>query len=327
MIDRWSRRIGLRTLELLREPDEWGESFPLRGQWHALLRQGRQLDSRRCHPTRLSRTTTTHLLEAAADANMNMLRVWGGGIYEDDVFYDLCDELGICVWQDFMFACATYPAFDEEFMATVRSRGRRQRHAGFAITPAWRSGAATTSWSKGWSPTDWSRLHHELGRLLSKLFDEPLAGRRRRTGPDTDYWPGSPHSPSGRSRGLRTIPTAAMPTSGTSGTGKQPFEWYRTCEHRFNSEFGFQSFPEPRTVEAYTEPADRNITSPVMEHHQRSGIGNTTIMQYMLDWFRLPDGFDNTLGSARSCRAWPSSTPANTGAAPCRAAWARSTGS
>ncbi len=77
--------------------------------------------------------------------------------------------------------------------------------------------------------------------------------------------------------------------------GGQPFEWYRSCEHRFNSEFGFQSFPEPRTVASFTEPADRNITSPVMEHHQRSGIGNTTIIRYMLDWFRMPTSFEQTL--------------------------------
>jgi beta-mannosidase len=77
--------------------------------------------------------------------------------------------------------------------------------------------------------------------------------------------------------------------------GRQPFEWYRTCEHRFNSEFGFQSFPEPKTVYGYTTPQDRNVTTWVMEHHQRSGIGNTVIMQYMLDWFRLPTSFEDTL--------------------------------
>ena len=79
-----------------------------------------------------------------------------------------------------------------------------------------------------------------------------------------------------------------MRTCGASGTARCPFEWYRTCQHRFNSEFGFQSFPEPRTVQTYTRPGDRNITSAVMEHHQRSAIGNTTIMSYMCDWFRLP---------------------------------------
>jgi beta-mannosidase len=77
--------------------------------------------------------------------------------------------------------------------------------------------------------------------------------------------------------------------------GRQPFEWYRTCEHRFNSEFGFQSFPEPKTVRGYTRPGDRNITSAIMEHHQRSQIGNTAIMQYMCDWFLLPRDFDSTL--------------------------------
>jgi beta-mannosidase len=81
--------------------------------------------------------------------------------------------------------------------------------------------------------------------------------------------------------------------------GRKPFEWYRTCGHRFNSEFGFQSFPEPKTVYGYTEKQDRNVTTAVMEHHQRSGIGNTTIMQYMLDWFRLPASFDMTLWTSQ----------------------------
>ena len=81
--------------------------------------------------------------------------------------------------------------------------------------------------------------------------------------------------------------------------GGKPFEWYRTCEHRFNSEFGFQSFPEPKTTYGYTIEGDRNITSPIMDHHQRSWNGNAPIIQYMLDWFRMPQGFDNTLWTSQ----------------------------
>jgi beta-mannosidase len=127
-----------------------------------------------------------------------------------------------------------------------------------------------------------------------KLFDRMLPEIVSRLDDDRDYWPCSPHSPQGDRR------DHANPKCGDAHLwnvwhGREPFEWYRKCEHRFNSEFGFQSFPEPRTVHGYTRPGDRNITSPVMEHHQRSGIGNVTIMQYMLDWFRMPSSFENTL--------------------------------
>jgi beta-mannosidase len=123
------------------------------------------------------------------------------------------------------------------------------------------------------------------------LFDEMLPEIVGRLDPQTDYWPSSPHTPVGDRRDFNN------PDHGDAHLwqvwhGKMPFEWYRTCTHRFNSEFGFQSFPEPRTVYGYTLPEDRNITSYVMELHQRSGIGNTTIMTYMLDWFRLPTSFE-----------------------------------
>ncbi len=116
----------------------------------------------------------------------------------------------------------------------------------------------------------------------------------QRLDPQRDYWPCSPHSPHGDRRDFNN-PAWGDAHLWSVWHGREPFEWYRTCTHRFNSEFGFQSFPEPRTVYTYTAPEDRNITSYVMEHHQRSGIGNSTIIHYMLDWFRLPTSFEGTL--------------------------------
>jgi beta-mannosidase len=242
--------------------------------------------------TRLTRDHYTQLLESAAAANMNMLRVWGGGIYEAEVFYDLCDEFGICIWQDFIFSCATYPAFDDEFMADVKIEAqenvRRIRHhpclALWCGNNELEQGLVADEWTE--STMSWEDY--------GKLFDTLLPSVVAELDPQTDYWPGSPHSP----RGHRW--DWLNPKWGDSHLwqvwhGKEPFEWYRTAQHRFNSEFGFQSFPEPQTVHTYTEPGDRNVTSYVMEHHQRSGIGNTTIMQYMLDWFKLPTAFEMTL--------------------------------
>jgi beta-mannosidase len=115
-----------------------------------------------------------------------------------------------------------------------------------------------------------------------------------RLDPKRDYWPSSPHSPRGDRHDFNN-PNWGDAHIWDVWHGKRPFEFYRTCFHRFNSEFGFQSFPEPRTVATFTAPADRNITSYVMEHHQRSGIGNQTIIHYLLDWFRLPTSFEMTL--------------------------------
>ncbi len=122
-------RIGLRTLRLERKPDAWGESFQFVVNGVPFFAKGANWIPADAFVTRIGPADYDDLIQAAVDANMNMLRVWGGGIYEDDAFYDLCDELGICVWQDFMFACSAYPAFDGEFMDNVQGGGRGQRAA------------------------------------------------------------------------------------------------------------------------------------------------------------------------------------------------------
>ncbi|NLJ84211.1 MAG: hypothetical protein GX336_04800, partial [Halanaerobiaceae bacterium] len=238
------------------------------------------------------------LLKDAADANMNMIRVWGGGIYEDDVFYDICDELGLCVWQDFMFACSTYPAFDEDFLENVRFEAidniKRIRH--HACLALWcgnnelEQGIVADKW-------DTERIQMSWGDY-SRLFDKLLPGLVKQYSPQTAYWPGSPHSPLG-DRVDSNNPDWGDAHLWEVWHGRKPFEWYRTCKHRFVSEFGFQSFPEPATVYSYTEPEDRNISSYIMEEHQRSPIGNTTIIHYMLDWFRLPGKFEDLLWTSQ----------------------------
>lgn len=154
-----------------------------------------------------------------------------------------------------------------------------------------------------------------------KLFDTLLPNVLKDLDPKRTYWPSSPHSPVG-DRNNSNNPTCGDAHLWKVWHGKEPFEWYRTCEHRFNSEFGFQSFPEPKTVYGYTEPEDRNITTRVMEHHQRSGIGNTTILQYMLSWFRLPGRFEDVIWVSQilqgmamkyACEHWRRSMPRGMG--------------
>ena len=291
-IDRWVRRIGLRELKLIREKDAWGESFAFAANGKPFFSKGANWIPADAILSRVKKEEYRRLLSDALEANMNMIRVWGGGIYERDEFYDLCDELGLCVWQDFMFACSTYPTFDAGFMknveAEVRDNVRRIRH--HACLALWcgnnelemhQAGEAWTEKTMPWSD-------------YSKLFDTLIADVVAELDPQTDYWPSSPHSPCG-DRNDHNNPTCGNAHLWDVWHGREPFEWYRTCEHRFNSEFGFQSFPEPQTVYGFTEEEDRNITAPVMEWHQRSGIGNTVIMQYMLDWFRMPKDFEMTL--------------------------------
>jgi beta-mannosidase len=287
LLDTDTKRIGLRTLKTRRKRDRWGESFEFRANGVSFFAKGANWVPADAFASRVTRAAYARLIWDARAAHMNMLRVWGGGIYEEDCFYEICDELGICVWQDFMFACNTYPAHDRQFMASVRAEAednvRRIRH--HPCIALW---CGNNELEQFIVPNIMSWTDYK------KLFDVLLPEVIGRFDPDRDYWPSSGHSPHGN-REDDCDPRWGDAHLWAVWHCKEPFEWYRTAQHRFVSEFGFQSFPEPRTVEGYTKPEDRNITSFVMEHHQRSGNGNTLIMQYMLDWFRLPEGFESTL--------------------------------
>lgn len=291
VLDEVEKRVGLRTLTLERHEDEWGESFYFACNGVPFFAKGANWIPTSPYPSASYQDEYQYLVKSSADAHMNMLRVWGGGVYEEDDFYDACDEMGIAVWQDFMFACGTYPSFDADFMANVKAEAedniRRIRH--HACLALWCGnneieqgmGNAHDAWYETVSWEDYSKLFDQLLPDLVKAHD-----------PQRDYWPGSPHSPCGD--------RADWENQACGDThlwyvwhGKQPFEWYRSRQDRFCSEFGFQSFPPPATIAEYTLPEDRNITSYVMEHYQRSEIGNSTIIHYMLDWFKLPTAFES----------------------------------
>lgn len=292
VFDMAEKRIGLRTLELVREKDPWGESFCFAANGVRFFGKGANWIPADTFVTRVTRADYERLLRDAAAAHMNMTRVWGGGIYEDDMFYDQCDELGICVWQDFMFACSTYPTFDSSYMRNVeqeaRDNVRRIRHH-----PSIAMWCGNNELEQGLVADTWTG-HQMSWKDYGRLFDELLPRVVRELDPERPYWPCSPHSPHGDRRDFNN-PTCGDAHLWSVWHGRQPFEWYRGAFHRFCSEFGFQSFPEPKTVRTYTKDEDRNVTSFVMEHHQRSGNGNSAIMDYMLSWFRLPVGFESTL--------------------------------
>ena len=295
VLDKASRRIGLRTCELVREADEHGESFRFRVNGRDVFMKGGNWIPCDIFPSRVSDGTYRHLLQSCAEAHMNMIRVWGGGIYEDDRFYDLCDELGILVWQDFMFACSTYPSFDDAFMENVRAEARdnirRLRdHPSLAL---WCGNNELEQGLVQWDLEDWTDRAMPPEDYLA-LFDELLAEVVAQEDPATPYWPSSGHTP-GEGREDCWNNTKGDAHAWTVWFGGQPLEAQRDWKYRFMSEFGFQSYPELKTVESYTAPEDRNLVNWIMDYHQRSGPGNQTILKYALDWFNQADGFASSL--------------------------------
>jgi len=291
-VDSWERRIGIRELKVLREKDQWGESFLFTANGQRFFAKGANWIPSDQFDAWGSDQWNRELLLSAQAAHMNMIRVWGGGKYERDDFYDACDELGLCVWQDFMFACSAYPGFDKDFVENVKCEVeqnvvRIRHHACLAL---WCGNnemehiPAILGDEPGQMP--WSEYKN--------LFDKVIGGLVRKHDPQRDYWPSSEHSPVG-DRDDPLNPDCGDAHLWKVWNGREPFEWYRSSYHRFCSEFGFQGLPEPSTIETFTLPQDRNITSYVMEQHQRHPVGNSTFVDYILSWFRLPVGFENTV--------------------------------
>jgi len=291
VLDAAALRTGLRTLTLEHEPDEWGTCFRFAANGVPFFAKGGNWIPADSFPPRVTRERYARLLGDCVKAHMNMVRVWGGGIYESPDFYDLCDELGLVVWQDFMFACALFPG-DEDFVANVSAEAEDvvrdlRRHPSLAL---W---CGNNECEEGWFHWGWKETYPEtVWRDYEKIFHELLPEIVRRHDPGRAYWPSSPHS-------LRP----GDPRAEDSGDmhvwdvwhGREPFESYRLKGHRFMSEFGFQSFPLLETVRAYARPDDWNLTSPVMEHHQKNPRGNSLILHYLLDRYRMPGDFKSLL--------------------------------
>jgi beta-mannosidase len=223
-------------------------------------------------------------------ANMNTLRFWGGGYYEDDALFDLCDERGICIWLDLKFGCSTYPAFDEVFLKNVAAEahdniGRLRHHPSIAV---WCGNNEIMFFRGG---KEWTKDKMSEGDYY-KLFCDVLGEEVRRLAPQADYVTGSPD--------------CGDVHFWEVWHGGKPFEVYRDM-HGFMSEFGFQSFPEPKTVRTFTTEADRqSVYSPVMKYHERSNrmymdvpedgrIGTDKIMILVKKYFREPKDFESTL--------------------------------
>ncbi len=293
-----SRRIGLRTIELVQEPDQWGKTFYFRVNGVPIFAKGANWIPAHQFAPEITDEWYRDLIESAAHAHMNMLRVWGGGYYEDDRFYDLCDEYGILVWQDFMFSCAHYPSHSTllaDISMEVADNIRRIRH--HPSLALW-CGNNEMEWGVcDWWPEDKEARQKEYARIFHDLIPKLVAEHD----PDTEYWPSSPAS---------TTPFAC-PNCETEGDGhywdvwhgRMPFTAYRDHHFRFMSEFGFQSLPSMHSVKTFAEEKDWNMTSHVMECHQKNPAGNGLILHYMAETFRFPKDFPMTVYVAQILQA------------------------
>jgi beta-mannosidase len=288
LLDEETLQIGLRKLELRQELDEFGKSFTFVVNDVPLFAKGANWIPADSFPSRISDAHLTHLIRSAADANMNMLRVWGGGFYEEDRFYELCDRYGLLVWQDFIFSCSVYPGH-RDFVENVRVEAvqniQRLRHHPSLVL--W---CGNNEMEGGWVGWGWvGRSLPEYKFYYDEMFHHLLPALVAEHNPDTPYWPSSPSS------GIPFDDPGGVHAGDTHNWevwhGGRPFEHYRNHPSRFVSEFGFQSLPPIDTIRTYADEADWNMTSYMMEHHQRNASGNGKIINYMTAHFRLPKDF------------------------------------
>lgn len=299
VLDVWEKRIGLRTMTIRREKDEYGESFAHEVNGVRIFAMGGDYIPEDCILPRVTPERTYELLLQAKLANFNCIRVWGGGNYPGDAFWDACDELGLIVWEDFMFACAVYDLTEEfeqsitaEFIDNIK---RIRHHASLGLWCGNNEMEMFVDQGEGWvrrpkEKSDYVKMYEYILPKVLKEYD-----------PNTFYWPASPSSggafdePNAENRGDVHYWDVWH--------GNKPITEYRKFCFRYVSEFGFQSFPSLKTVETFTEPEDRNIFSYVMEKHQRNSSANGKIMNYMEQTFLYPTDFDILLYASQLLQA------------------------
>ena len=298
VIDSATEDIGIRSLKLHNDKDKYGHNlyFELNGQ--PLYAKGSDMIPNDNFLSRCNDSIYHAVVRDAKAVNMNIIRVWGGGEYEDDAFYKECDKNGILVWQDFMFACCTYPA-DSAFLASVKEEAiyqvkRLRNHACLAVLVG--NNECQDVWY-GWGnkkkQLDEMGYGEEVGKMQHALFHELLPSIVKEYAPNITYRPSSPYA------------FEDTPSDGVNGDdhywgvwhGAEPFEAYYDHRVRFQSEYGFQSFPEYESVLKYAPfEYDHNIYSEVMMQHQKAGTyANHRIEEYMKRYYHVPSDFKHFL--------------------------------
>jgi beta-mannosidase len=305
MQDDQTVRTGLRSIVLRREADQWGRSFELVVNGIPVFAKGADVIPFDSFPTRVTTAQYRRVLESAKAANMNMIRHWGGGYYETDEFYALCDELGIMIWQDFMFGNEWQPG-TYDFKQNVAQEAEYQilRLRDHPSIVLW-CGNNETEASWDWHRDITSRLSTDTARRMWQdyltIFSGVLASAVERLAPATPYWPSSP---SADYEDVTENHQSGDMHNWSVWHGMLPFRDYEKSVPRFMTEYGFQSFPEMRTVEAFTLPEDRTgILTPVMLAHQKNTSGNAKIHDYMLRDYPEPKNFASFLYASQVLQA------------------------
>jgi beta-mannosidase len=299
--------IGLRTIELVQNKDTFGTGFYFKLNGKPVFMKGANYVPNDSFLPRVSKTSPLELVLNAKAAHMNMLRVWGGGVYADDAFYDACDANGILVWQDFMFACSMYPG-DDKFVANVKQEvidqvDRLQNHPSLAL---W---CGNNENDEGWHNWGWQKQYNysksdstQIWNYYKKVFHEliPHTLDSLLSKDKNSYWPSSPSIGWGRKESL------LQGDSHYWGVwwGKEPFEMYQKKVGRFMSEYGFQGMPNKETLERVIAQSDLNFGSEVFKNHQKHPTGFETINEYMARDFRVPIALDKYIYVSQLLQAY-----------------------
>lgn len=286
--DVWERRIGLRTVTVNQEKDEWGNCFAHEVNGVKIFAMGADYIPEDNIFSRITPERTRKLLMDCVKVNYNTIRVWGGGYYPDDYFFDICDELGLLVWQDFMYSCASYELnteFEENIrMETIENVRRIRHHASLGLWCG-NNEMETQTLDKAWKPSIKQTADY------IKIFEYIIPSILKDEDPGTFYWPSSP------SAGGNFDNPWDENKGDTHYWGvwhaNEPFSEFRKHYFRYMSEFGFQAFPAYKTIESFTEENDRKLSSRVMEMHQRNRAANGKIMSYLVQMYPFPTSFRN----------------------------------
>jgi beta-mannosidase len=285
VLDVWRRKIGLRTILLERHPDKFGETFQFVVNGRAVFAKGANWIPAHSFVTEADHALYDNLLTSAVEANMNMIRVWGGGIYEKEEFYDLCDEKGLLVWQDFMFACALYPgnkAFLKDVAAEAEYQVRRLSYR-----------TCLALWCGN---NELEQIPQEITKTPArkKAFEDLFYGLLPKVVAAWDgvttYWPGSPHNPDGYEKGINNE-RGGDAHFWEVWFARKPMKRYEETNFRFCSEFGMQSYSSPEVAATYCRPENWNVFGPEMENHQKNGSGNQIILDYVSRLYRFPKSY------------------------------------
>ena len=290
------RKVGVRTIEVINETDKDGVSFYFKVNGHPVFMKGANYIPDDAFPHRVDHGRLQQTFKNAVNANMNMLRVWGGGIYQDDSFYDLADENGILIWQDFMFACTLYPG-DDAFLLNVENEARAniKRLRNHPCIAMWCGNNEVEMAISDWQwpeKFDYSTsLQAQLQKDYDRLFRQLLPELVNELDPQRFY--------------LSSSPMGFWEHEEQDGHGnhhfwgvwhgEQPFSEYQKRIPRFMSEFGFQSFPLIQSMNKYVPEQEQKLDSAVMTVHQKHPRGNGLIRKYMLDEYREPKDFASLL--------------------------------